>query len=49
LWGRHTGHQQVTDAYLLGLAIHYKGKLATFDQGLGSMVGKARSAVELID
>jgi len=46
---RLTGHQQVTDAYLLGLAIHYKGKLATFDQGLGSMVGKARSAVAFID
>ena len=44
-----TGHQQVTDAYLLGLAIHHKGKLATFDRGLGSVAGKARITVELID
>jgi hypothetical protein len=44
---RLTGHQQVTDGYLLGLAIHHDGKLATFDQGVGS-TGKARSAVELI-
>jgi uncharacterized protein len=26
------GHQQVTDAYLLGLAAHRKGKLLTFDR-----------------
>jgi toxin-antitoxin system PIN domain toxin len=29
---RLTGHQQVTDAYLLGLAIHKRGKLATMDR-----------------
>ena len=46
---RLTGHQQITDAYLLGLAIHNKGRLATLDQGLGSMANKATSAVELID
>lgn len=27
-----TGHQQVTDAYLIGLAIHNRGKLATLDR-----------------
>jgi uncharacterized protein len=27
-------HQQVTDAYLLGLAIHKKGKLATMDRAV---------------
>jgi hypothetical protein len=32
--GRISGHQQVTDAYLLGLAIHHKGRLATFDGGV---------------
>ncbi len=31
---RLVGHQQVTDAYLLGLALHKKGKLATFDSSL---------------
>ncbi len=32
--GRLAGHQQVTDAYLLGLAIHRKGKLATLDRSV---------------
>ena len=30
------GHRQVTDAYLLGLAIHQRGKLATLDARLAS-------------
>jgi len=34
--GRLTGHRQITDAYLLGLAIHHKGKLATLDKGIGA-------------
>ncbi len=34
------GHQQVADAYLLGLALHYKGKLATLDTGMTALVGK---------
>ena len=44
--GRLRGHQQITDAYLLGLAIHHRGRLATLDKGieaLGSTV-----AVEVI-
>jgi toxin-antitoxin system PIN domain toxin len=32
------GHQQVTDAYLLGLAIHKKGKLATLDASVSSLL-----------
>jgi uncharacterized protein len=36
---RFFGHQQVTDAYLLGLAIRKKGKLATFDKALRSLAG----------
>lgn len=31
---RLVGHQQVTDACLLSLAIRHKGKLATFDRGV---------------
>ncbi len=31
---RLAGHQQVTDAYLLGLAIHKRGKLATMDRSV---------------
>jgi uncharacterized protein len=32
------GHRQVTDAYLLALARHHKGKLATFDGGVGDLM-----------
>jgi predicted nucleic acid-binding protein len=32
------GHRQVTDAYLLSLAQHHKGKLATFDGGIAELV-----------
>ncbi len=39
LMERFFGHQQVTDAYLLGLAIGKKGKLATFDRGLRLLAG----------
>ena len=28
------GHQQVTDVYLLGLAVAHGGRLVTFDQGI---------------
>jgi uncharacterized protein len=33
-----TGHQQITDAYLLGLTIFHKGKLATLDGGISSLI-----------
>jgi toxin-antitoxin system PIN domain toxin len=33
------GHQQVTDAYLLGLAIKENGVLVTFDKGIQYMAG----------
>ena len=35
---RLAGHQQVTDAYLLGLAIHKKGKLATMDRAVRALL-----------
>ncbi len=35
---RLSGHQQVTDAYLLGLAIHKKGKLATMDRAVTALL-----------
>ena len=34
---RLRGHQQVSDAYLFGLAIHKKGKLVTLDRGTLSL------------
>jgi toxin-antitoxin system PIN domain toxin len=36
---RIRGHQQVTDAYLLGLAIKEDGVLVTFDRGMKYMAG----------
>ncbi len=36
---RITGHQQVTVAYLLGIAIKENGVLVTFDQGLKYLAG----------
>jgi uncharacterized protein len=36
---RITGHQQITDAYLLGMAIKEDGILVTFDRGLKYLAG----------
>lgn len=41
-----TGHQQITDAYLVGLANHHRCRLATLDRGVLALDG-GRS-VELI-
>lgn len=35
---RLVGHQQITDAYLLGLAIHKKGRLATLDASVAALL-----------
>ena len=34
-----SGHQQTTDAYLLGLAIHKNAILATFDRSIAALAG----------
>ena len=34
------GHQQVADAYLLGLAIHKKGAFATMDHSIQALLAK---------
>jgi toxin-antitoxin system PIN domain toxin len=41
---RLNGHQQITDAYLLGLAIHKKGRLATLDAGISSLFPEQAAA-----
>ena len=43
-----SGHQQITDAYLLALARHRKGKLATLDSGLVSLAHNKKDEIELI-
>jgi toxin-antitoxin system PIN domain toxin len=48
---RLAGHQQVTDAYLLGLAMHKKGKLATTDRAILALLpekSRDREFVELV-
>jgi hypothetical protein len=43
------GYRQLTDAYLLALARHRKGVLATFDRGLRTFAGDAfDSALEIV-
>jgi len=41
-----TNHQQLTDAYLVALAIHNRGKLATLDRGIPKLA--PAGSVELI-
>lgn len=42
-------HVQITDVYLLGLAVHRKGKLATLDQRIpADAVRGGRKALELL-
>ncbi|HKV64113.1 MAG TPA: TA system VapC family ribonuclease toxin [Candidatus Acidoferrum sp.] len=48
---RLVGHQQMTDAYLLGLAMHKKSKLATMDRAVLTLLPEkatARGSIELI-
>ena len=45
------GHRQVTDAYLLGLAIHHGGRLVTLDKGVLALARPGSSdarALELV-
>ena len=36
------GHRQVTDSYLLGLAMRRSGRLVTFDRGIQHLLERAR-------
>jgi toxin-antitoxin system PIN domain toxin len=46
------GHRQVTDAYLLGLALHHDGQLVTFDGGILDLLpsnSSHRKALQIIE
>ncbi|MEE9395843.1 MAG: TA system VapC family ribonuclease toxin [Methylococcales bacterium] len=44
------GYRQVTDAYLLSLALHNKGHLTSFDKGIATLVPDSyRNALRLIE
>ena len=46
---RLVGYRQVTDAYLLGLALHNSGVLASLDAGLAALAGDGlRHALEVV-
>ena len=45
---RLAGHRQVTDAYLLALAISHEGMLATLDRGVAAVAGSGSAALEVI-
>ena len=47
--GRFTGHQQVTDAYLFGLAIHKRGVLLTFDAGIAALVEENSGSLKALE
>jgi predicted nucleic acid-binding protein len=47
--GRLVGHKQVTDAYLLGLAMHRRGKLATLDEGVAALLDRKSSERECVE
>ena len=39
---------RLTDAYLLGLAVHRRGRLATLDQGIARWAGAAADRIETL-
>ncbi len=39
-WSRGMGHKQITDAYLLALAVHHRGRLVTFDSRMVALAGE---------
>jgi len=46
---RLEGHRQLTDAYLLGLALHRKGKLATMDRSIPALLAGKNLHRDLIE
>ena len=46
-WSRVLGHRQVTDAYLLALAVHHGGRFVTFDRRIALDAVKGARAENL--
>jgi len=47
-WSNVLGHRQVTDAYLLALAVRNKGRFVTFDQRISLQVAKGAKPDNLL-
>lgn len=45
---RLQSYRQITDAYLLGLAMHRKGRLATFDRSIAALLPEGKRKVDWI-
>jgi predicted nucleic acid-binding protein len=45
---RRVGHQQITDAYLLGLAVHKKCKLVTLDRKVPALLAQSSEKRDLV-
>lgn len=43
------GHQQITDAYLLGLAAHHGGRLVTLDQGVSALLPSGTDSARVLE
>jgi hypothetical protein len=46
---RLAGHQEVTDAYLLGLAMHKQGKVATMDRAVVALLPEKSSPGDFLE
>lgn len=46
---RLVGHRQITDAYLLGLALRQEGRLATLDSGIEALAPSGGSFGDLVE
>jgi toxin-antitoxin system PIN domain toxin len=46
---RFSGYQQATDAYLLGLAIHKRGVLATFDRSIAALADQNPALLKALE
>lgn len=41
-WGKGLSHKQITDAYLIALAIHHQGSVVTFDSKMVALAGDGK-------
>jgi toxin-antitoxin system PIN domain toxin len=47
-WSRGLSHKQITDAYLLALAIHHEGCVVTFDSKMRTLAGDGNMRAEAL-
>lgn len=45
---RLVGHKQIADAYLVGLAMHHRGKFATMDRSIATLLPENETSTSLV-